>query len=422
MTSPLSRRRLLVAGGATAAALALGGGAPAVAAGSGQGGADLVAAWNRTLLRILRTPGAQPATVHPTRSFAMLHTAVHDAVVAAGRAGRPALLAVDAPRSASPVAAAAQAAHDVLTGLYPAFAGALDAQLATDLATVPDGRAKTSGVLTGQRIARLIAARRANDGSGAIPPVLPPGTEPGRYRPTPPAFAPAVFTHWAAVTPFVLDRADRFRPGPYPPLTSAAYAEAVNEVARLGQDTSTARTADQTVQARFWAAPIWNYWNEIAQSVVLGAPSGLPTAARVFAELNLAFADAVIAFYDAKYHYRIWRPITAIRLADTDGNPATIGDPNWTSLGVTPADPAYPGAHSVIAQAGAEILRHEYGPCRDVTVTSEVLPGTVRAFGSFQDISDEAGTSRLFAGVHTRLDHNTGRRLGHDVAHAVLDA
>ncbi|GAA4523276.1 vanadium-dependent haloperoxidase [Amycolatopsis samaneae] len=408
MTTPLSRRRLLVIGGTATAALAVAG-LPAAAAGPGHGGGELVAAWNRTVLRILRTAGARPATVHPTRSFAMVHSALHDAVVAARRSGH-----------AAPVAAAAQAAHDVLTGLYPAFTAELDAQLATDLATVPEGPAKNSGVLLGKRAARRVADRRAHDGSGATPPALPPGTGPGEYRPTPPAFTPAVFTHWAAVTPFVLDRADRFRPGPYPALTRAAYAGALNEVARLGQDASTARTADQTVQARFWAAPIWNYWNEIAQNVVVDAGSRLPDAARVFADLNLAFADAVIAFYDAKYHYRIWRPITAVRLADTDGNPDTTGDPNWTSLAVTPADPSYPGAHSVVAQAGAEILRAEYGPCRAVAVTSEALPGTVRHFESFQDIADEAGTSRLFAGVHTRLDHDAGRRLGSDVAHAVL--
>src|SRR5262249_37415482 len=136
---------------------------------------------------------------------------------------------------------------------------------------------------------------------------------------------------------------------------------ATNEVQRLGRDSSTERTDDQTVQARFWAAPIWNYWNEITQTTVQARHASLITAARVFARLNLAFADAVIAFYDAKYHYRIWRPITAIRLADTDGNPATQADPNWSSLANTPADPTYPGAHSVIAQTGASVLRDEFG-------------------------------------------------------------
>ncbi|NBH10495.1 vanadium-dependent haloperoxidase, partial [Amycolatopsis sp. SID8362] len=256
--------------------------------------------------------------------------------------------------------------------------------------------------------------------SAATPPLLPPGTAPGEYRPTPPAFAPAAFTHWAAVTPFVLDRASRFRPGAYPALSGAAYAKAVQEVAAAGRDTGTTRTADETQQARFWAAPIWNYWNEITQSVVGGSHPGLVVAARVFARLNLAFADAVIAFYEAKYHYRIWRPVTAVRLAADDGNPATQGIPDWSSLATTPPDPAYPGAHSVISQAGAQVLRQEYGPRRPLAVTSEALPGVVRHFTSFQDVADEAGLSRIVAGVHTRLDHDAGRRLGQDVATFVL--
>jgi hypothetical protein len=143
-------------------------------------------------------------------------------------------------------------------------------------------------------------------------------------------------------------------------------------------------------------------------------------AARLFANLNLAFADAVIAFYEAKYHYRIWRPVTAIRLADTDANPATTADLGWNSLANTPADPSYPGAHSVISQAAAAVLTRFYGPTTRVTVTSEVLPGVTRAFTRFQDIADEAGTSRIYAGVHTRVDHNAGLRLGRDVARFTL--
>ncbi|WP_410590529.1 vanadium-dependent haloperoxidase [Amycolatopsis sp. lyj-23] len=421
MTTPMSRRTLLVTSGTAAAVLATTG-LPAIAAAAPvrPGGADVVLAWNRELLAIVRTAGLQPATVHPTRSFALLHAAIHDAVVATTGTGRPYLFTVDAPGRAAPEAAAAQAAHDVLAALYPARAGELASLLAGQLAGVTPPAARDAGVRAGRLVARLLLGLRADDGSAAPPPVLPPGTEPGQYRPTPPAFAPAAFTHWAAVTPFVLDRAARFRPGPYPALTGARYADAVREVAAAGRDTSTTRTADETVQARFWAAPIWNYWNEIAQSVVGGSRSGLIVAARVFARLNLTFADAVIAFYDAKYHYRIWRPITAIRLAAEDGNPATDGIPGWSSLANTPPDPAYPGAHSVISQAGAQVLRQEYGPRWALAVTSEALPGTIRRFPSFQAAADEAGVSRIVAGVHTRIDHEAGRQLGHDVAEFVL--
>ncbi|WP_329046015.1 vanadium-dependent haloperoxidase [Amycolatopsis sp. NBC_01488] len=130
----------------------------------------------------------------------------------------------------------------------------------------------------------------------------------------------------------------------------------------------------------------------------------------------------MIAFYEAKYHYRIWRPITAIRLAGDDGNPATDGVPDWSSLATTPADPAYPGAHSVVSQAGALVLRQEYGPRWSLAVTSEALPGVTRRFATFQDVADEAGSSRIVAGVHTRLDHDAGRQLGLDVAAFVLRA
>lgn len=331
----------------------------------------------------------------------MMHAAMYDAV----------------RRTRSHSAAVSQAAHDVLTSLYPTFAKDFDAQLANELANARD---TLPGVQAGKWAAQLVLRTRANDGSAAIPPGLTPGTHPGEYRPTPPGMAPAVFTHWSSVRPFVLVQADIFRPALYPRLNSGQYATAVNEVASLGQDTSTTRTADQTVQAKFWAAPIWNYWNEIAQAVL--ARSGTLTMARVFARLNIAFADAVIAFYEAKYHYKIWRPITAVQLADTDGNPATTGDSNWNSLANTPPDPSYPGAHSVISQAGATILRHELGIRQVLSVTSEAMPGTVRHFETFQQAADEAGLSRIYAGVHSRLDHVPGQRLGFDVARAVLTA
>jgi hypothetical protein len=401
----LSRRSLLLAGGSTAALLAAGSASPASASRPRPDPNTSLIGWNRTLLRIVRTRGAQPATVHATRSFAMMHAAVHDAVAVA-------------TWHASGVAAAAQAAHDVLVALFPAMTADLDAQLVADLATVPDSRARAAGEALGRYVARSTLAGRANDGSTATPPLLTPGTAPGQYRPTPPGFGAAVFTHWPAVTPFVLRYADRFRPPPYPLLSSEAYARATNEVKAFGQDVSASRSADQSVQATFWAAPIWNYWNEITQTLTHDAD--LFTTARAFALLNLTFADAVIAFYDAKYHYRIWRPITAIRLADTDGNPDTSADAAWTPLATTPADPAYPGAHSVIAQAGAVVLRRVLGRVRPFTVTSEASPGVVRTFDDPQNAADEAGLSRIFAGVHTRLDHIAGQRLGRQVAQLVL--
>jgi hypothetical protein len=377
--------------------------------------------WNRVLLSIVNTPGAQPANIQPTRNFAILHAAIYDAVNAIDRTHEPYLISVRAPRSASETAAADAAAHTALVGLYPAQQTALDAAYTTELAKVADGPAKDKGVRLGEEVAGDLLAIRANDGSNVIPPPFVAGTNPGDYRPTPPNFPTPVFTAWGQVTPFVLDRGDQFRPAPPPALTSDAYATAINEVKSLGSATSTTRTAEQTEIGKFWNPPIQNFWNQIAQTVALAHHSDLPTTARLFAALNLSFADSAIAFYDAKYTYRLWRPVTAIRFADSDGNPATVADPNWLPLaGNTAADPSYPGAHSTISAAGADVLASFFGDDQHFSLTSPALPGVTRSFGGFAAAAQEAGLSRIFSGQHTRLDHVAGLKLGHAVAGFVL--
>jgi membrane-associated phospholipid phosphatase len=205
------------------------------------------------------------------------------------------------------------------------------------------------------------------------------------------------------------------------PLTSDAYADAINEVQAVGSATSTTRTAEQTQIGTFWNPPIQNFWNQIAQTVALAHGTGLATTARLFAALNLSLADSAIAFYDGKYAYRVWRPVTAIRLADTDDNPDTIADPSWLPLaGTTPADPSYPGAHSTISAAAADVLARFFGDRQSFAVTSPALPGVTRSFTSFSSAAEEAGVSRIYAGVHTRLDHVAGVTLGRDVADFVL--
>jgi len=381
---------------------------------------DAAIQWNRTALSLLRTKGAQPPTVHATRTLAIVHAAVYDAVNSVDRVGEPYLVRVHAPRRASAAAAADAAAHDTLVALFPSMAATIDSAEAAQLAEVHGRLKRAAGVRVGQAVARAILADRAGDGSSSTPPAIPPGTAPGAYRPDPPAFAAPVFTHWPAVRPFVLRRGDQFRVGPPPPLSSPAYAAALNEVQSLGKSDSTTRTADQTQAAQFWAAPIWNYWNEIAQTAALAHHDSLAQDAALFARLDLGFADGVIAFYDSKYHWLLWRPVTAIRLADTDGNPATVADPAWTPLAGTPADPSYPGAHSLISTIGADVLGATFGDRFSFAVTSEVLPGVTRSFDRFSAAAVDAGLSRIYAGVHTRLDHVAGQRLGHDVAAYVL--
>jgi membrane-associated phospholipid phosphatase len=377
--------------------------------------------WNRVLLSIVNTPGAQPAAIQPTRNFAIVHAAIYDAVNAIDRTHEPYRISIRAPRGASETAAADAAARTALDGLYPSQQSVVDAEYASEIAQVADGSAKDKGIQLGEEVAGMLLALRAGDGSNVTPPPFVAGTNPGDYRPSPPNFPAPVFTAWGQVTPFVLAKADRFRPAPPPSLTSDAYAAAVNEVQSLGSATSTTRTVEQTEIGRFWNPPIQNFWNQIADTVALAHHTDLPTTARLFAALNLSFADSAIAFYDAKYTYRLWRPVTAIRLADTDGNPNTVGDPNWLPLaGNTAADPSYPGAHSTISAAGAQVLARFFGDDQDFAVTSPALPGVTRSFTSFNAAAREAGLSRIYSGQHTRLDHVAGLRLGRHVAGFVL--
>ena len=393
-------------------------GAALVASGPGSG--QLVVDWTNELLQIQKTPGVQPATVHPTRSFAIMDAAIEDAVASTTHLGQPYLFTVKSHGSARPDAAAAQAAHDALASLYPTTTTQLDQLLSSELAAIPASPAKDRGIAVGHSVAQILLSRRASDGSAVIPPPFVPGTQPGNYRPTPTGFAAPQFTNWSTVKPFVLNTGDQFRPGPPPALTSQAYADAINEVQSLGQDTSPTRTADETQAAKFWNPPIWNTWNEITSSLVTQQRTGLALTAQIFSDLNLTFADTAIAFYDAKYTYQLWRPVTAIQLADTDGNPATIGNPTWNPLVPTAADPSYPGAHSAISEAATTVLSAFFEPNTHLTVSSDALPGVTRSFDGFQAAADEAGLSRIFAGVHTRIDHVAGQDLGRNVAVFVL--
>jgi len=385
--------------------------------GSGQPAVD----WNRELITILGTPGGQPATVHPTRSFALLQAAEYDAVTSITHAARPYLFSVPAPGGARPDAAADQAAHDTLTALYPSQKSGLDQMLASELAAIPNGQGKQQGIKVGATVARRLVALRSSDGSAATPPPFVAGNKPGDYRPTPPAFAPPVFTNWGSVTPFVLSSGRQFRPAPPPPITSVAYARALNQVKSLGQDTSTTRTADETTQAKFWgAAPIWNVWNEVTQKLAVSQHASLQRTVTVFENLDLALADATIGLYDAKYHYLVWRPVTAIQLGNTIGNPAITGNPTWNPLAVTAADPSYPGAHATISQTAATVLSAFFGDHQQLTVSSDGDPGVTRSFGSFQAAADEATLSRIFAGQHTMIDLVAGQQLGRQIAEFVL--
>ena len=378
--------------------------------------------WNRSLLVIVRTPGAQPASIHSTRSFAMMHAAIFEAVNAIDGTYAPyAVRLSHVSRNASVQAAADQAAHDVLVSLYPAFSAALDSELQQDLDQIRDGQRKREGIEVGEEAATAILALRSDDGSAQTFPPFVPTTQPGSYQLTPPNFAPADFIQWSHVTPFSIASAGEFRPAPPPELTSDRYTKSFNEVKSLGLITSATRTAGQSEIGKFWNGNIQDFWNEIAQTAALEHHLGIVRSAHLFAMLNISLADTVIAFFEAKYTYDLWRPVTAIQMADNDNNPRTTPDTTWVPLTTkTAPDPSYPGAHSAISTAASWVLRNYLGNQIALDVTSESLPGVTRHFTSFSDAAVEAGLSRIYAGQHFRFDHEAGEHLGNQVAHSVL--
>ena len=380
--------------------------------------------WNRSLLVVLRTPGAQPATIHSTRSFAMMHAAIFDAVNSITKTYPPyAVHLQHVSREASTQAAADQAAHDVLVSLYPTFSAALDSELQLDLEQIQDGQHKTQGIEIGEKVAAEIVALRSGDGSGFTLPPFIPNSAPGSYQLTPPNFAPADFIQWSRVKPFAIDSPSEFLPAPPPELTSDRYTDSFEEVKSLGLITSATRTSDQTEIGKFWNGNIQDFWNEIAQSAALQDHLNLVRSAHLFALLNVSVADTVITFFEAKYTFDLWRPVTAIQLAGTDNNPQTQPDPTWIPLSTkTAPDPSYPGGHSAVSASASLVLRAELGDKISLDVTSESLPGVTRHFASFSEAAEEAGVSRIYAGQHFRFDHIAGKRLGRQVAESVRES
>ncbi len=383
--------------------------------------ANVVLEWNQLALHAVGQARVSPVVA--SRALAITEVAVYDSVAAIDGSFEPYHAHVHASRGASLEAAAAEAAHDTLAALFPAQVSTFDSALAADLVGIAPGRAR-QGTEVGHDVAQQILNWRSTDGSSATV-TYTPGTDPGDWQPTPPANLPALAPQWADVTPFAMSSGAQFRPAPPPPLTSAAYAAAFNEVKSLGSADSTTRTAEQTQIAQFWndglgTAFAPGYWNRIAQEVVTDRGLSLVSDARVFALLNIATADALISCWDAKYTYNLWRPVTAIRAADTDGNPATVPDAGWTPLLVTPNFPSYTSAHSTVSGAAAEVLTALFGAHNHFTVGSESLPGVTRSFDSFNAAAAEAGQSRIYGGIHYQFDNQNGLASGHALGEFVV--
>ncbi|MEA2199027.1 MAG: hypothetical protein QOJ25_3078 [Solirubrobacteraceae bacterium] len=382
---------------------------------------DQVLQWNQELLQLIQVPGAQPATIHPTRTLAITQLAVYDAVNTITRADQPYLFETPAPRNSSVNAAAAAAAHAALVALLPSQRAAIDAEYQMSLAQVGSGPEVRHGIAVGEEAAKLILAARADDGANVTPTPFSPLTGAGEYQLTPPAHLAAGFTQTANVVPFVLIGGSQFRPPAPPALTSPQYVSDFNEVKSLGLLTSSTRTADQTQIGKFWgAAPIWIVWNGIADQAGAAFQNTPVQNARMLALLNTSLADGAIALYDAKYAYHRWRPITAITATDQGNGNLTASDPNWLPLANTANDPSYPGAHATFSQAAATVLDQFFGTDNFAFSLSNATLGITRSFDSFSQAADEASASRIFAGQHFRYDEDAGQTLGAQVAQFVV--
>jgi hypothetical protein len=325
-------------------------------------------------------------------------------------------------RDADPEAAAAAAAHRALVNLFPANTATFDTQLASSLASIPDGAAKEAGVALGSAVGQLIVDVRVNDGMDLPDPFNPvPGA--GVWEPTPPAFVAAIEPQMQNVTPFTIRSRDQFDVEPPPGLLTDEYARDYQEVKAAGQDTSTIRDEDQTHSAHFWFEPSNVGWSRIATIYTVENGTNLHDTARLFALLNMAMADGYIAGFYWKRTYALWRPITAIRTGDTDGNPYTDPDPAWNSLRPTPPSAEYPSTHAVLGTAAAQILRHVTGSDRFpfcMASGSSVPVNTARCFDGFSDAAADNAASRVYLGYHFRFATKAGTRLGRQIGNIAL--
>ncbi len=385
--------------------------------------ADMVLQWNDVLLDAVRVDKTAPPAA--SRAMAIVHTAIYDTVNSIDREFAPYFTRVDVHPRASKEAAVASAAYETLVALFPAQKATFDAKRVASLSEIPDGRAETDGVNAGKAVATQILARRAADGSSSTV-TYTPGTDPGDWQPTPPAFASALLPQWPNVVPWTMTSGTQFRPSAPPALNSTTYTADFNQVKAIGSATSTTRTDDQTAIAKFWAngsgtSTPPGHWNVIAKTVAENKHNSLEQNARLFAILNLALADAAIVSWDAKYEFDMWRPVTAIRQADTDNNARTLADASWTPLLVTPPFSTYISGHSTFSGAAAAILKAYFGTDRvSFVVPSETNGVANRSFTSFSQAAAESGMSRIYAGIHFNFDNTaglqSGERLGNYVA------
>jgi len=392
--------------------------------GSVLGHADVVLDWNAIAVDTEIQNGANPFA--QARYMAIVQLAVFEAVNSITGNYKPYLGTIVAPAGASPDAAAAQAAHDVLVNYFHNSQTTLDNQLAATLALIPNGQAKTDGITVGQTAAAAMIALRSNDGS-APPKFYTPGPAvPGAWQATPSCpvikgVAVGAFFHWQNVTPFGIPDVHAYLLSPPPELTSNLYAKTYNEVMEVGSINSTDRPADRANVAIFYAASSPTYvFNQAARQVSQERYHSLSENVRALALVNMAISDSLVATFYNKYQYVFWRPETAIHGGNNDGNPKTVGDPTWAPFIVTPCFPSYPSAHGTGSGGAAEVLRRLYGEAGHmITLSNPAVPSIVLQYTRFNQITNDISDARVYGGIHFRTDQEAGADLGRAVGTAV---
>ncbi len=369
--------------------------------------ADPVVDWNSIACDLAIAAKLPPPPTY--RVMALVQTAVYEAVNAITRRFPAGAVAVEADRNASVPAAIAAANRAVLSKLTPSQQAAIDSAAQAALAAIPDGPAKAAGVAAGELAATAVLAQRADDG-GAAAESYRPRTSAGVYTPT----VTPVASTWPGRQPWVMSSADQFRPGPPPSLTSELWARDYNESKALGGKSSTQRSAEQTDIARFWEATAPPVYFSLLTSVASAPGREVTQNARFFAVASQAMDDALIAVFDAKYHYAFWRPVTAIRNGDADGNDATEREASWLPFLDTPMHPEYPCAHCIVAASVGEVLQAEIGsgPPPRLTSKSPLTPGLERSWARVEDFVQEVSNARIYDGVHYRNSTAVGSAMG----------
>jgi hypothetical protein len=395
---------------------------PAGAAGSlpAEGTTDAVLQWNEIIVASLAAQNPFAAA----RLAAIAHVAMFEAVNSIAQEYRPYAASVPAPAGASADAASVAAAHAVLAHYLPAQAATLAAHRQASLDTIADGGPKTDGIAVGEAAAAAVIALRATD--GAAPPQFhtPPSTDPGEWQPTP-TCSPAggALLHWRNVTTFGVEHSAQFRSIPPPTLDSGAYIRDLNEVKAIGSKTSGARPADRGDVAQFYNVVLAvGTWNPVARQLAGAQHTSLSENARAFALLNVAMHDALVTVMETKYHYRLWRPETAIRGAAGDGNSRTHPDVAFEPFIPAPCFPSYPSAHASSAYAAARIIQKIWGPTgHAITLTTPHLPGIVLHYWRIDQIVADIDDARVYGGIHFRFDQDAGAHQGRSIGKYVLE-